>query len=420
MANRSITEVFSLLQTVKVIPQEEAMSNKYAMTQRAPMWGECFVAVKSEDYDVHRQALLDIYAHFERKEKLVSFKFLVETIYELIAEGSKELHIDLAERLSATEVKTYRIARPIYGWFRLKNSEILKHGRYSFIPQELIKEHFEKHFSPGAEIFHNKEGKYSFCYFETECVAKDDVRACEIFKSQYNQVSNCLKFIFYDRNIYQGYGEFYDKQNDVGVGYDDYVISCSDGRKYPRFSSCSGKPSNCVCIDDDYRRYNSMHRFWDKENEEFDSRIWGLLDKSDHNEIEKRVLRAIDWIAMAIGEEQPSIAFVQCAFAIEHLLLHQEGFITKSIVAQISEYAAFIVGHDKDSRKDVADTFKQLYGIRSKIAHGIQADSIDSELQEIVWLSKQIVINLLIKPELKGITTTKMLGEWITNMRYTT
>jgi hypothetical protein len=121
---------------------------------------------------------------------------------------------------------------------------------------------------------------------------------------------------------------------------------------------------------------------------------------------------------MAISEKQHSIAFIQCAFAIECLLQYQEDFITKGITAEMSESVAFIVGYDEESRKNIAGTFSRLYRIRSKIAHGKQADSIDADLQEIIWLSKQIVINLLLKPELKKIATIKSFNTWITDKRY--
>lgn len=121
---------------------------------------------------------------------------------------------------------------------------------------------------------------------------------------------------------------------------------------------------------------------------------------------------------MVINEVQPSIAFCEFAFAIECMLQNQKDFITKSITAQISEYATFIVGDDLDSRKEIQSLFKKLYNTRSKIAHGQKAESIEMELAEIIWLSKQIKLNILIKPEFANIKNMNDLKNLIDNMKY--
>jgi len=410
------------IRKVIVLSAKEAMNSKspeYAMTRYIE---ESCIAVKSEDICSHKKAMLELYSVVKKKEKLVSFDFFVESVYKQIIKGSSDVFQDLMLLFTNIEIKKYRLICPVYSYFGLSSNDILEYGKYRFIPKEKMKEHLEEHhqnlyYSEFKLIYENKK-RPCLCYFETECEAKDNTMAYEIFTSHYNRVCNSLKFIFCDSNISMKYGEFYDKQNIV----DDFVYSCSDG-----IAAWHGVTDSEYLfegfIDRDNRKYNVENNFFDKLIWAYDDdmgnyRVWELLNKPEHNEIEKRILRAIDWIGMAICENQPAIAFIQCAFAIECLLQDNNEFISKSITAQISEYTAFIIGRDKNHRRDIAKVFKELYKVRSKIAHGVIVDSLYEELQAIIWLSKQIVINFLLKPELRNITSMELLREFIEDKRY--
>ena len=75
---------------------------------------------------------------------------------------------------------------------------------------------------------------------------------------------------------------------------------------------------------------------------------------------------------MAVAEKENSVAFTQAMYGIESLLQYEQKgeMISKSIVASIAENVAFLLGCNFDERKELEKQFKELYGIRSKIAHG--------------------------------------------------
>jgi len=277
-----------------------------------------------------------------------------------------------------------------------------------------------------AERF-NSESIWTLCFVAVNTSAKDFEKAFEDADILRNQAYNCLKFNFCDKNAIMKYGLFYNKTN--GLIAKKCFCKSSDG-KIMNWNPCGADMFARLEIIDNHKvGYNSNSFFFDTSLWEFSEgevyedkdkyRIWELINKSNHNEIEERILRAIEWIGMAIDEPTPTISFIQCVFAVECLLKYEKKeTINKSIVAQISEYIAFIVGKNKENRKEIDKKFKDLYALRSKIAHGNNTDELDNELQEIIWLTKQIVINLLLKPELREIESMEKLRDWIEDMRY--
>ena len=421
MQNKKLKDSYAVLQSAEVVLDfYEACANRdYAMIRRS---GDCCIAIKYEKAKDYKKAMFDVYSEVVKKENLVSFKMFVVTIDKLIIDNTQNLHQALMDSLSQLDIKTYRFICPMYEGFKLRNDNVITHGKYTFVPQSVVREYLantNRHYESESLLFEDKSKSY-FCYFDFECVAKDFTKAFEVFELEYKRVVKCLAFIFCDNNIHNKLGVFNDKLQIIGG---DFIVSCSDGFRSESRSYDKNSVYFNVFVDGDNRWHSVENRFYDESNQQFDDdkgnyRIWELLNKPNHNELEKRLLRAIEWIGMAISEKEPSIAFIQCAFAIECLLQNDGGFITKGITAQISEYAAFIVGCEKESRQDVASTFVKLYSIRSAIAHGQNKELLDNELQEIIWLSKQIVINFLLKPELKCINSTKALKEYIESKRY--
>ena len=167
-------------------------------------------------------------------------------------------------------------------------------------------------------------------------------------------------------------------------------------------------------------------RFEDAEdfmlNEEYGNlQLWQIYDKKDKNEVETRIINAVNWIGMAIAEKNNSIAFTQAVFAIESLLQRQtKGEIfNKSIVASIAEDIAFLIGRDFEERKKYEKDFKDIYSIRSKIAHGKSSEITAYQVLDVINMAKLLVQELLINPVFKDAVTMQKITNYIIKQRYT-
>ena len=107
---------------------------------------------------------------------------------------------------------------------------------------------------------------------------------------------------------------------------------------------------------------------------------------------------------------------MQFATAIEAMLQNDKGFITKSITAHIAEYGAFILSDKKDERIKLEKRIKEIYGVRSGIAHGHKKE--DFMLNEAFYIAKMIVIEFLKNSELKKIKDMDELKRWVDDKKF--
>lgn len=361
--------------------------------------------ITKDDYNKFYLAMNTIYSHVLKKEPHISYTYFEKCICRHLVDEDEDIYEKLISDFSELAIVNYTFIRPMHG-IEMKR-DTLQLGPYTFISkshiQEQLKRHCEDSFVRESVFAHINVPHY--CFVETETSAKDIDKAREDSNALYQKLDNVLRFMLGSNDKNLGLGIFNYK---VSIDGDAFCKASNDSVSTSHSSSIKIPVRPIVIDEDDW--------FYSRENG--NSQVWDILSKPQHSEIEKRLLKSIEWIGLSINEQQTSIAFCQCAFAIECMLQDQKDFITKSITAQIGEYAAFIVGYDMETRKEIAALFSRLYGIRSKIAHGEKQDQLEREYQEILFLSKQIVINFLLKPELQEIYSVADLRKWIIDARY--
>jgi hypothetical protein len=148
--------------------------------------------------------------------------------------------------------------------------------------------------------------------------------------------------------------------------------------------------------------------------------IWKLLEIKKLNEMQSRILTAIGWIGKAIRDEDRVRSFVQYIFALESLLTLQQkdNIVNASITSQISEFAAFILGTDYETRVRIQDLVKALYRLRSKVVHGVGGEVMQEDIIHALVLLKNLVSTLLLHPELSQFTKMVELNEWVKRIKY--
>ena len=146
-----------------------------------------------------------------------------------------------------------------------------------------------------------------------------------------------------------------------------------------------------------------------------------IQNEKGNNEIDQRLLNALNWIGLSIAEKNNAIALVQATFAIECLLQYDsKGIpINKSIVASLSESIAILLGDSFQSRKEYEKKFKSLYSLRSKIAHGKGNDVTVLQVLDAIDIAKKTVVAILTNPEIKEAKTIQMINNYVERVRYT-
>jgi hypothetical protein len=129
-------------------------------------------------------------------------------------------------------------------------------------------------------------------------------------------------------------------------------------------------------------------------------RLFELITRPN-TDLEKHILRCAEWTGQAIAEPNEAAALVKAAIALEVLFSSNErGVITPSIMAQISESCAFLLGSDAESALNVEREVKRLYGIRSSVVHSGK-DSVDpKDLGAFIRICRRVVVQLLSHDEL--------------------
>jgi len=111
---------------------------------------------------------------------------------------------------------------------------------------------------------------------------------------------------------------------------------------------------------------------------------------SSRSEIEKRISTAIRWIGTAMEDDYDCDKFFKFSVALECLLTNR----SEEITTPLAERCAFILSDDKEKRIDVFKRIKDLYGIRSKIAHEGQIEIENNNLEYIMWASISCLLTI--------------------------
>lgn len=147
-------------------------------------------------------------------------------------------------------------------------------------------------------------------------------------------------------------------------------------------------------------------------------RLFELITRSN-NDLEKHIIRCAEWTGQALGEPNEAAALVKAAIALEVLFsTNEKGVITPSIMAQISESCAFLLGGESSSPLNIEREVKHLYKIRSAVVHSGK-DSVDpKDLDSFIRICRQVVLHLLSGDEFKEIDSMAKLSEHFRLKKY--
>lgn len=145
-----------------------------------------------------------------------------------------------------------------------------------------------------------------------------------------------------------------------------------------------------------------------------DEVIWlvRLIIDDKINDYQDAILKSIHWFSKFWCETQSDNKLLYLAIALEALL--SEAFATSSFV---SDRVAFILGENKETRIKLRNLTKQLYDLRSDIAHGNNINVVkEIDLNQLEKITRNIIQYCLNNRE--NFQTLKEFKSFIDNKKY--
>ena len=161
-----------------------------------------------------------------------------------------------------------------------------------------------------------------------------------------------------------------------------------------------------------------------------------ILKKSKINEIEKRILNSISWYAKSVDvfladyhknidkncDKQLNILshsigekFLKLVICLESLLLFNEFNENKKEYLQQRSYFLFLC--TKNDEKDIQDFIDESYNIRNNIVHQGYVNVDYSQLIELDYYVKRMIINLIKNYKKWNLETNMYLYKWFEKRR---
>lgn len=146
---------------------------------------------------------------------------------------------------------------------------------------------------------------------------------------------------------------------------------------------------------------------------------WCLASLLSPSQFQQRLRLAIEWIGQAISEAAPQSSFLKAAISLEIIFTHNEkSIINPSILSQISEGTALLLGSNVHERLNFEKEAKRLYGLRSSIVHSGSSHISSSDREKMIFLASSVARKLLTCEELRQVASVEQLYQLIKEAKY--
>jgi hypothetical protein len=303
------------------------------------------------------------------------------------------------KELKAATVQTHEVFRPImgikFGYSRLPC--VL--GPYTLFDTNAHREHLTLGLSKKQRKLFEDDSPTHLIKVITQ--AREPAKALEIADALFERFERAIRFM-----LGQRISNF-----EVGIlNYQGLVRKRAIVLSEISGTSARNKtgPTHPLLIDEPY--FTDPARGFDK--------IWVNFENPS-TKLSRRILLAVEWIGQSYGERVPSIAFIKAMVSLELLFTPTKGgFITPSIISQLSESVALVVGKDAESRHRIEAEVKRLYQIRSAIAHAGMTEVKMADLTAIEQLARNVVMKMFVAPSLNRLSSVDEMFELFKTMKY--
>lgn len=150
----------------------------------------------------------------------------------------------------------------------------------------------------------------------------------------------------------------------------------------------------------------------------FQSAYNNVLD-SKGNQMQLKIISGFRWLGEATKSDPIDVRYVKLALSLEAFIggdVNDKSLTSKGITAMLAERAAFLLGTDLKTRRDIDIKIRKYYRIRSSIAHGKTTKIERSDFENFGELVRDIGFRLLDK--IYEFSSIDDLQEWIIEQRY--
>ncbi|TVY04325.1 HEPN domain-containing protein [Cohnella terricola] len=331
---------------------------------------------------------------------------IIKLLQKQVFDGN---HITQAETdqfiptLISMPIQAWEVFRPLYGANLPPNANPLALGPFTIYHAEHHKANILAKYPHGNMIYDLElEHMDTMLIMNVMINARENNRANELSDNKFRQFDNIIRYMLGPTH-----------QHDVAVNnFNSWAVTQSlifSAEQAASSSSATGSIQS-VQITDQFFQDSKNGNLW----------IWNKLNSGKLTDLEKRIFAAVNWIGKGAKEKEPANSFVQYIFALESLFTFQKKgvLVSPSIANQLSEFTAFILGNDLDSRKRYLKTVKDLYGKRSAVAHGGSQVILKDEVVEAYEIVKNLVVTLITQPDLQILKSVDELQQWVDNKKY--
>jgi len=135
-----------------------------------------------------------------------------------------------------------------------------------------------------------------------------------------------------------------------------------------------------------------------------------LLLEKQKNDLEIKIISAIQWAGKATTAKNKEEAFLLYAISLESLILPEDDNFELS--DRLSTRVAHLIGNNLHNRTEIKDEMKKLYSIRSKIVHSGYYQITDTDLNTIRVYAKNCILRILTKKPFIVMKSKKELVAW--------
>ena len=295
--------------------------------------------INSEDINKTKALLYSIY--YEKYATKITAKTFYKIIIDYIIEKNKNKKI---EDCIPKEVE-FKVYKEFYG---IKVDKKVEFG--DFVIYNLKDNEIKKNLIEGKDNSYFLEGQNSYI-LETKILSCEGEAALINADKKNENFINFLYFI--TKNIPNCW--FSSKKD---------LIEYSGGIAYSEKNWCekfTDKPKTIIDLDKIYCEYIKKQPTL--------SKICEICTLKPKNKLEEAIKMAINWCGESIKEINLASSLLKVVIALEVLLSYNEGPINPSILSQISEATALIIGSDCQERLDIEKNLKRIYSNRSAITH---------------------------------------------------
>ena len=348
--------------------------------------------------ELHQQesSIADTYSLERFRELLiVKIRGWKEVVGELRLEEARAFR----EELLQVELTEFRVLRDVMGISFLKGQEPFPLGPFTIYNRE---EHHEIAFKSVLRIpSSGLEAPKSNFLIECRVLARDPEKAQDKADRLFRTFELLMWVAIGRRN----------KNYLVGV------VTYTKPRQADRWVISEGHvvvgyawegPLHTIDLDDSY--FNEILPSF--------KRLFGLAGNRNNN-LETKVLRSAEWLGQALADQNEASAFVKAAIALEVLFIQdQKGPVTSSIMAQISESCAHILGKGMAHRLRIEKEVKKLYGIRSAVVHSGVDQVSGRDLDRFIQLGRSVLLTLLQDSRFSEVTSNQELANFLKTRKY--